>query len=585
MAEAGPGRRRRRLAGAARRRPRAGGRQGRAGQPRPGRVPRRRGRWWPSARATCCAATAAGPATCSTSATACCPRLDPDVLAAVVDLVHEEGRADGRHGGLTRLAELGLVVMAYGTPATPADIEAYYTHIRRGHAPTPEQLADLTARYEPSAAPRRWPSAPRRSGWRWPPRSTRPSRAAGRSRSGRSTQRRSSRTPSRRWPTTACGRRRRARARAALRARVRRPVPRAPVATQPASTALPVRPIESWHLEPAYLDFLTDAVRDGAGRPPGAHEGAVHRPLAARAGAGGRPVPGPAASLGRGRGGGGRARPLGGLVPVLAVGRTHRRSVAGPRHPRGDRRPRRHRPGRRGARVPAGVRERPPRGGLRPRHRGPPPGRGARAGLRPHPRPQRRPGRARGAGRHVCARPRRHEHAAGRRRRRRRGHHRAGGRPRARPRRAPRVTVVEPHRSAGRCATRPFDGGDARRGGRRVPGPGARGRRAVPCPRHRGHARLPRRAPGLRVEPRRAAAAARGAGARRAHRPRRAGRRPASCPSRASRPRGRDLTTPLVAPDDDPTIGALLRGRLGDEVVDRLSTRSSAGSTPAPSTT
>ena len=45
------------------------------------------------------------------------------------------------------MAEAGLVVMAYGTPASPADIEAYYTHIRRGHAPSPEQLADLTARY------------------------------------------------------------------------------------------------------------------------------------------------------------------------------------------------------------------------------------------------------------------------------------------------------------------------------------------------------------------------------------------------------------------------------------------------------
>jgi ferrochelatase len=42
----------------------------------------------------------------------------------------------------------GLVVMAYGTPATPADVEAYYTHIRRGRPPSPEQLADLTRRYD-----------------------------------------------------------------------------------------------------------------------------------------------------------------------------------------------------------------------------------------------------------------------------------------------------------------------------------------------------------------------------------------------------------------------------------------------------
>jgi ferrochelatase len=38
--------------------------------------------------------------------------------------------------------------MAYGTPATPADVEAYYTHVRRGRPPTPEQLADLQHRYE-----------------------------------------------------------------------------------------------------------------------------------------------------------------------------------------------------------------------------------------------------------------------------------------------------------------------------------------------------------------------------------------------------------------------------------------------------
>lgn len=41
----------------------------------------------------------------------------------------------------------GLAVMAYGTPASPDDVEAYYTHIRRGRAPSAEQLADLTRRY------------------------------------------------------------------------------------------------------------------------------------------------------------------------------------------------------------------------------------------------------------------------------------------------------------------------------------------------------------------------------------------------------------------------------------------------------
>jgi ferrochelatase len=42
---------------------------------------------------------------------------------------------------------IAVVLMAYGTPRTPAEIEPYYTDIRRGRPPTPEALADLTARY------------------------------------------------------------------------------------------------------------------------------------------------------------------------------------------------------------------------------------------------------------------------------------------------------------------------------------------------------------------------------------------------------------------------------------------------------
>jgi protoporphyrin/coproporphyrin ferrochelatase len=42
----------------------------------------------------------------------------------------------------------GVVLMAYGTPRTPDEIAPYYTDIRRGRPPTSEQLADLTARYE-----------------------------------------------------------------------------------------------------------------------------------------------------------------------------------------------------------------------------------------------------------------------------------------------------------------------------------------------------------------------------------------------------------------------------------------------------
>ncbi|MEZ5257285.1 MAG: ferrochelatase [Ilumatobacteraceae bacterium] len=43
---------------------------------------------------------------------------------------------------------IGVLLMAYGTPRAPEEIETYYTDIRRGRPPTPEQLADLIRRYE-----------------------------------------------------------------------------------------------------------------------------------------------------------------------------------------------------------------------------------------------------------------------------------------------------------------------------------------------------------------------------------------------------------------------------------------------------
>jgi ferrochelatase len=41
----------------------------------------------------------------------------------------------------------GLLVMHYGTPASIEDVLPYYTHIRRGRPPAPEQLQDLVDRY------------------------------------------------------------------------------------------------------------------------------------------------------------------------------------------------------------------------------------------------------------------------------------------------------------------------------------------------------------------------------------------------------------------------------------------------------
>jgi protoporphyrin/coproporphyrin ferrochelatase len=42
----------------------------------------------------------------------------------------------------------GVLVMAYGTPTTREDVEAYYTRIRHGRAPSAELLADLVRRYD-----------------------------------------------------------------------------------------------------------------------------------------------------------------------------------------------------------------------------------------------------------------------------------------------------------------------------------------------------------------------------------------------------------------------------------------------------
>ncbi len=42
----------------------------------------------------------------------------------------------------------GVLLMAHGTPASKAEIAPFFTRIRRGHPPTPEQLAELEGRYD-----------------------------------------------------------------------------------------------------------------------------------------------------------------------------------------------------------------------------------------------------------------------------------------------------------------------------------------------------------------------------------------------------------------------------------------------------
>ena len=44
-------------------------------------------------------------------------------------------------------ASTGILCMAYGSPATEADIAGYFTHIRGGRPPSPDALQELTQRY------------------------------------------------------------------------------------------------------------------------------------------------------------------------------------------------------------------------------------------------------------------------------------------------------------------------------------------------------------------------------------------------------------------------------------------------------
>ncbi len=71
-----------------------------------------------------------------------------DLIGAAVDLADVATTVGDVVSGLHRRATTGVLVMAYGTPATPDDVEAYYTHVRRGRPPAPEQLVDLRRRYD-----------------------------------------------------------------------------------------------------------------------------------------------------------------------------------------------------------------------------------------------------------------------------------------------------------------------------------------------------------------------------------------------------------------------------------------------------
>src|SRR5207247_6224216 len=86
------------------------------------------------------------------------PHLQPGPRRAAADAsrpVALRGRPGARisrerHAswGFTMTMPTGVLLMAYGSPATLRDVKAYYTHIRGGRTPPAEQVAEVRARYE-----------------------------------------------------------------------------------------------------------------------------------------------------------------------------------------------------------------------------------------------------------------------------------------------------------------------------------------------------------------------------------------------------------------------------------------------------
>jgi len=131
------------------------------------------------------------PGTSSTWATASCPRP--------IGGPRSDRPRRARRGNGGRSMTTGVLVMAYGTPTTPADVEAYYTRIRHGRPPRPSSspisnaaTTPSGARHpSPSAAPTKWPVSRRRS--------NAVSRAASTCASDRNTNHRFSRRPPNRF--------------------------------------------------------------------------------------------------------------------------------------------------------------------------------------------------------------------------------------------------------------------------------------------------------------------------------------------------------------------------------------------------
>lgn len=165
------------------------------------------------------------------------------------------------------MPEIGVVVMAYGTPRSPGDIEAYYTHIRRGRPPSAEQLAELTARYEALGGTS--PLAARTEAQRAAIESALEQRAPGRFRVVLGQKHAAPFVEDAAGQLAADGIRRVVGlvlaphySRASVgeyQARLRA------AASEHGATAAA---IDSWHLEPAFVTFLAEAVRDAVAELP-----------------------------------------------------------------------------------------------------------------------------------------------------------------------------------------------------------------------------------------------------------------------------------------------------------------------------
>ena len=215
------------------------------------------------------------------------PETDPDVLERVVELVHAEGRATADRALTRRRRRRGRDGLRHAR-RRPTTSSAYYTHIRRGRPPDARAAGrPRRAATTPSAASRRWPSAPRRSAPASPAAldERAPGRCRGRARA-RSTPR-----PFIEDAVADAGRRRASTDVVGLVLAPHYSAVSVGEYQRRAAEAAAGRGVRrdrrstAGTCEPAYLDFLAARRRRRPGRRcPSATQGALHRPLASPSG-------------------------------------------------------------------------------------------------------------------------------------------------------------------------------------------------------------------------------------------------------------------------------------------------------------